>query len=149
MLVQNRHCTSIWVNPANCELIQVIDQRKLPHKFVVADLRTVRDYIVAINEMYVRGAPLIGVTAAFGIYAACLEAKFKGNDYITESAEWLKSTRPTAVNLAWAVDKQMECISVFDNIDDKIYAALINAKKIAAGETENCRKIGIHGYGLI
>ena len=119
MKVNDQHYHTIWLKDDDNSTVQIIDQRYLPHEFVIEDLKTVDDVAHAIKDMHVRGAPLIGVTAAFGMYFAALEAKgqlhFMKN--IHAAAEKLKATRPTAVNLAWAVDYQLNCLgqkNVFD-----------------------------------
>lgn len=70
MKVQGKHYKSIWVHPDNKEIIQIIDQRWLPHEFIIEDLKTVEDFYNAIKDMHVRVAPLIGATAAYGMYIA-------------------------------------------------------------------------------
>ena len=84
-------------------IVKIIDQTKLPHKFVIKDLKTVKDAINAIKVMEVRGAPLIGATAAYGLVLAILE----NNDqsFLKKSAEDLIKSRPTAINLKWALDR--------------------------------------------
>ena len=106
MQINGKHHHTIWVNGQDETLIQVFDQRYLPHQINIFDMRTSDDTAFAIKEMVIRGAPLIGVTAAYGIYLACLEAKnqAKPNEYIIEVAKKLNATRPTAVNLAWAIE---------------------------------------------
>src|SRR5665647_727466 len=92
---------TIWVHPEDKHIIQVIDQRRLPFEFEVLDLKTSVDIFEAIRNMTVRGAPLIGVTGAYGIYLSLAESE---NEYwranLLKSADYLKSARPTAVNLA-------------------------------------------------
>jgi methylthioribose-1-phosphate isomerase len=109
--IQGKQYHTIWLKEGNPEIVQVIDQRKLPFQFEIFELKTVEDTYFAIKEMVVRGAPLIGVTAAYGMYLAILN--FKDGDfekYICEKAEYLKSSRPTAVNLAFAVDEMLEFV---------------------------------------
>ena len=125
---------SIWLNPKDSKIIEIIDQRFLPHQLQIEQLTTWQDTEVAIREMHVRGAPLIGVTAAYGIYLACLEAKDQHKNkeaFFLEVATSLKASRPTAVNLAWAVDRQLELINKGKNIDKIISNALVLANKIS------------------
>ena len=143
---------TIWLNPKDSKIIEIIDQRFLPHQLVIEQLKTWSDAEVAIREMHVRGAPLIGVTAAYGIYLACLEAKDQQKNYeafFLKVANSLKASRPTAVNLAWAVDRQLELINKIKNIDEIISSSLALANKISDEEIENCAQIGKHGLDLL
>jgi methylthioribose-1-phosphate isomerase len=150
MNVNGVHYRTIWIDDSDNHVIHVIDQRKLPHEFVVEDLRTVDDFVKAISEMHIRGAGLIGATAGFGMYVAALEApKIGFEEYILESGKRLKATRPTAVNLVWAVDRQIEAISEGDSISDKIYIAFRTAKTIADEDADYCRRLGMHGLKII
>ena len=151
----------IWFDSTS-KTVKVIDQRMLPHKLIVADLKTVDDVIEAIQQMFVRGAPLIGATGAFGVYNALLEVKDNLNDsnqrlnisdnyiqYLQKECQRLKDARPTAVNLAWGVDRVFDVVVKYDGLDDKIRAALEEACSIVEEEAENCRLIGEHGFSLI
>ena len=135
-------------------MIQIIDQRWLPHRFVIEDLTTVEEAAIAIKDMHVRGAPLIGVTAAYGMYLAALSASDEPESNfirkIDQAVDMLRSSRPTAVNLFWALDRQMEGLRDFDgDVEGKIRLLLDLAGEIAAEELESCRLIGEHGVGLI
>ena len=136
----------IWLD-AKENVVKVIDQRHLPHEFVVADLKTVDDVIFAIKEMVVRGAPLIGVTAAYGVFIAVMNAA--ADDDLVEECNRLKSARPTAINLSWAVDKILSEALKTDSTSQKIEIARHHVEKIAESEAENCKKIGEHGLPLI
>ncbi len=131
--------------------IHVIDQRYLPHEFKMLPLKTVDDVIMAIGDMVVRGAPLIGVTGAYGVYLALQNAREKQTDrkYLVNECERIKSVRPTAVNLVWAVDTVLSAVRPLKNNDDKIQTAFEQAKRIELQETDNCKKIGEHGMPLI
>ena len=145
MKVDGKDIRPIWFDK-DSETVKVIDQRALPHEFVVAELKTVDDVITAIKEMYVRGAPLIGVTGAYGVYIATLHSET--DDELASECRRLKSARPTAVNLAWAVDKVLS--EILSKVPEKrTDAAREEAAKIAEWEAENCRKIGEYGVGLI
>ena len=106
MKVDGKNVRPIWLD-AESGVVKIIDQRRLPHEFVVMDLTGVDDTIGAIKEMAVRGAPLIGVTAGYGVYLATLNSPVAAiqDDVLSQAGARLKSARPTAVNLAWAVDR--------------------------------------------
>ena len=153
MLVNGRHYRSIWVKDNDKSIIQTIDQTRLPHFFEIVDLKTPDDVIHAIKHMTLRGAPLIGVAASYGIYLASLEAESKTKDiksfekYVKSKANELKATRPTAVNLFWGIDNTMKAISQCDTVvEEKIDAAYNCANELANEDIESCKKIG--GYGL-
>lgn len=150
MKVDGKDIRTIWLAD-DAKTVQIIDQRLLPHEFVIVDLKTVDDTIMAIREMYVRGAPLIGVTAAYGIYLAVLNAPDANpeNGYLLQEGERIKSARPTAVNLAWAVDKMLETVLAAEGNPARVEAARTAAGKITDQEVENCRKIGEYGLPLI
>ncbi len=143
MKVNKKHYRTIWVKSDDPKVVQIIDQRSLPHQFVIEDLRTVDEAVAAIKDMHVRGAGLIGASAAYGMYLAALE----GN--IIEAGKRLKAARPTAVNLAWAVDKQMKAIEIGKSDDEKIVIAFKTANQITDEDAEYCRRIGEHGLKII
>ncbi len=150
MIVDGKQIRPIWLDQDRIT-VKVIDQRQLPHQFVVADLTTVDQVIHAIREMFVRGAPLIGVTGAYGVMIAALNGKAEPDQaaFIGQSCTRLKAARPTAVNLAWAVDRAFEKVLGAGSPADRIDAARTEAAAIAEEEAENCRRIGVHGAGLI
>jgi len=141
MNVDGKHYRTIWVKEGNERVIQIIDQRSLPHKFVIEDLKSIDDFASAIKDMHVRGAPLIGATAGFGMYIAVLNG-----DDLNEAGKKLKATRPTAVNLAWAVNRQLKAV---ENAGDKVKISLENAKNIADEDANFCKKIGEYGIKII
>jgi methylthioribose-1-phosphate isomerase len=145
MLVNNSNLTTIWVEE-NDQKIKIIDQRLLPHELSIVTLSTVKDVEFAIREMQVRGAPLIGVTAAFGMYLAALENS--SIQFLNEAADFLIKSRPTAVNLSWAVKKIK--LEIF-NIDQQNRAEHIFniAKQIREEDINACSKIGDYGLELI
>ncbi len=153
MKVGGTHYQTIWLKPDDPTIVQIIDQRVLPHEFVVLDLRTVAEVAHAIQAMIVRGAGLIGVTAAYGMYIAVLTAPKTTQhafwDYVEAAGAQLKATRPTAVNLAWAVDRQLEALQQVEPLDEMIACARETALRIAGEDAENCRNIGAHGLQLI
>lgn len=140
----------IWLDTSGKSVI-VIDQRKLPHGLELIELKNADDVIHAIKEMVVRGAPLIGVTAAYGVYLSVLLSRQEpdSENYIKHECSRIKYSRPTAVNLSWAVDRMILKVSSFKKISDKIEAAKEEAFNITQEEVENCRLIGLHGLGLI
>ena len=150
MKIQGKQYQTIWLKEGNPEVVQVIDQRKLPFQFEIFELKTVEDAFFAIKEMVVRGAPLIGVTAAFGVYLAVLN--FDGGDfkkYISEKAEYLKSSRPTAVNLAFAVDEMIEFVFSNKPEPELVQKVLQKANVLKEKETEFSNKIGEFGLEII
>ena len=139
----------IWFDTVT-QTVQVIDQRQLPHRLVVMDIRSVDDAVDAIGTMVVRGAPLIGVTGAYGVYVACAAATGGGigDAALRAECERLRAARPTAVNLAWAVDRAMA--QLLDTPPAARRAAALElAGAIAEEEAQNCRRIGLHGLPLI
>jgi methylthioribose-1-phosphate isomerase len=124
MKIEKKTYRTIWFEN-NC--VKIIDQTKLPHQFIIKDLKTVQDAINAINTMEVRGAPLIGATAAYGLVLSILEK----NDllYLKKSSEDLITSRPTAINLKWAIDRMMKKLSSV-NSDNILKIALKEAKAI-------------------
>jgi methylthioribose-1-phosphate isomerase len=151
MKIHNTHYHTIWVSKNNSQIIQIIDQRYLPFQFVVQDLKTAEDMYKAIKEMWVRGAPLIGVAAAYGMYLGLLEMKNekKSNKKLSDLADYLKSARPTGVNLQYAVNLILKGIKALNSIDEKINTALQLANEFKDQEIENCRLIGTYGLPLI
>ncbi len=151
MYVNGKHYRTIWLKEPDKKVVSIIDQRFLPHRFVVKDLHSVSCIVRAISEMHVRGAGLIGVAAGYGMYLAALEAPADGSfdSFIKEAAERIKAARPTAVNLSWAVDKQLKTILNAGSPSEKVIAALETAKEIAGTDAENSRKIGQFGMEVI
>ena len=151
MKVNGKHYRTIWISETDETVIKIIDQRFLPHRFVIEDLKSVDNVAIAIKEMHVRGAGLIGATAGYGMYLATLEApkNISFEDYLVKAGEKLKATRPTAVNLSWAVEKQLSAIKGGSSIADKVVIALKTASEIADMDAEHCRRIGEHGVKLI
>lgn len=150
MNVNGKHYRTIWLKDDDPNTVQIIDQRWLPHQFVVEDLRSVADTAAAIKEMHVRGAGLIGATAGFGMYLAALSAPEEGfKEWMRESAEILKSTRPTAVNLAYACQRQLDAIAPHASRTTQIATALEMAQLITDEDAEFCRRLGENGLDTI
>ena len=103
MKIESKEYRTIWYEE---EVVKIIDQTKLPHQFIIKELKTVKDAVKAIKLMEVRGAPLIGGTAAYGIALAAKENK--DLQFIKKSAAELIQSRPTAINLKWAVDRMIK-----------------------------------------
>ena len=150
MKIDGKDLRPIWLD-SKLNVVKIIDQRHLPHEFVIADLNTVDDVITAIKDMYVRGAPLIGVTGAYGVYLAVLNAPQHPVEeaYLIAECERIKAARPTAVNLSWAVDTAVTAVVKARPSDNRIKAARERAALITEQEVENCKNIGQHGLPLI
>ncbi|PCJ01557.1 MAG: S-methyl-5-thioribose-1-phosphate isomerase [Flavobacteriales bacterium] len=151
MKIKGKHEHTIWVNENDNALIQVFDQRYLPHRVDIFDIRTTDEAAFAIKEMVVRGAPLIGVTAAYGMYLGCIEAKDKErpNLFLAEVATKLNDTRPTAVNLSWAVHKQLNALHKIKDPQEKIKVAFDMANQIKQDDINISKHIGKFGVEII
>ena len=145
MKIEGKEYRTIWFDQQS-QIVKIIDQTKLPHQFIVKDLKTVKDAINAIKVMEVRGAPLIGGTAAYGIVLAALENS--NFNFIKKSSEDLIKSRPTAINLKWAVDRMIKRLSKI-NSDQIINTALDEAKDICDEDEKFCQKIGLNGLKII
>jgi methylthioribose-1-phosphate isomerase len=151
MKIENQDYQSIWADDKDPSVIKVIDQQKLPFFFEIKELRSVDDMYSAIDDMTVRGAPLIGAAGAFGMYLATLEINSRTNirEHLSNAAHYLISSRPTAVNLSWAVNYVLDKLKNEESpvaLTKKAFDAAIG---ICESEKENCRQIGIHGVKLI
>ena len=137
---------TIWTTED--KYVEVIDQRQLPHEWVTVKLTSCEQTVAAIKDMIVRGAPLIGATAAYGVYLATLEMKEKNLDssFLDQCFQDLRNSRPTAVNLFWALDRMKKAL---ENATDFIATAWEEAGKIVEDDVETCRMIGVHGLPLI
>ena len=137
---------TIWITEDS--YVEVIDQRKLPHNLVNVKLTTYKDAEVAIKNMTVRGAPLIGATAAYGVYLAVREMIEKQLDgtFLDEAFDALRNSRPTAINLFWALDRMRKAL---DESEDFLDTAWTEAGKIVEEDVETCRMIGVHGLPII
>jgi methylthioribose-1-phosphate isomerase len=144
MNVAGRPYRTIWLKPDDARIVQLIDQRALPHRFVMEEVTTVKQMAVAIREMHVRGAGLIGAAAGYGMYLATLAEMDP-----SVAAALLRTTRPTAVNLAWALERQLARIAAGATATEKTALARETAEAIANEDVEHCRQIGVHGLELI
>ena len=151
MKIGNQHYQSIWTDEDDRTVIKVINQQKLPFSFEIKELRSVDEIYNAIDDMTVRGAPLIGAAGAFGIYLATLEINSQTNirEHLSNAARYLVSCRPTAVNLSWAVDFVLEKLKDEQSPESLARKAFAAAIEICDIEKENCRQIGKYGLKLI
>ncbi|MBT3396472.1 MAG: s-methyl-5-thioribose-1-phosphate isomerase, partial [Alphaproteobacteria bacterium] len=132
---------TIWLGDDG-RTVEIIDQTRLPHEFVTVELRTSDDAVTAIKTMQVRGAPLIGATAAYGLaLAMTADATDAG---LKSAAKTLLDSRPTAVNLRWALDTMARVLADLPE-ESRVDAAYEAAAKIADDDVESCRAIGKHG----
>ena len=145
MIVKDKHLTTIWYDNSS-DKIKIIDQRLLPHEIKFVELNTLQDVCFAIQDMQVRGAPLIGITAAYGIYIAARENS--DTNYLKDASIKLKNTRPTAVNLSWAIDF---IFSKIENLNkDNLLTTILNlANQMRVDDIECCEAIGENGFKLI
>ena len=148
---QGAQFRTIWLSPTDPCIVQIIDQLQLPHACVVQDLARYRDGVAAIRDMQVRGAPLIGATAAWSLYLAALEyAAAPGrDDAIRSAAAELGAARPTAVNLRWALDRMLGLLGRLAPDDDVAAAFRLEAAAICDEDVEISLGIGRHGLPLI
>ena len=154
MKVSGKHFRTIWLKPDDQRVVHLIDQRFLPHHFIIEEVRTVEEMAAAIRDMHVRGAGLIGASAGYGMYlgaieAICDRAVAGFDEHIACAAAQLSATRPTAVNLSWAIERQLKSIATAKTAEEKIAVALHTAELIADEDAEHCRMIGQHGSKLI
>lgn len=151
MLVDGQPYRTVWLDPDDPAVVRIIDQRKIPFVFETVALKTVDDAAMAIREMYVRGAGCIGATAGWGMYLAARQA-MKASDFdqaLEAFAQQLVATRPTAVNLSWAVERQKLAIAAAESLEAKLDCALTTAQEIADEDAAWCAAIGQHGLQLI
>ena len=143
MNINGKAFRTIWFDN---NIVKIIDQTKLPHQFIIKELKTVKDTILAIKNMEVRGAPLIGATAAYGMVLSIIE----NNDqsFLKKSSEDLIKSRPTAINLKWAVDRMMKKLSGV-NSEEILNIAIKEAKNICEEDVGFCKNIGVNGLKII
>ncbi len=145
MLIDGQPHRTIWV-AEDGRTVRTFDQTRLPHEIAIAELRSCEDAALAIERMLVRGAPLIGATAAYGICLALLE---DASDQALDRAHArLLRTRPTAVNLRWALD-EMRAHLRGRLPAERVAAAYERARRICDDDIAICRAIGEHGLALI
>jgi methylthioribose-1-phosphate isomerase len=155
MKIQGRHYRTVWLKPDDPSVVQIIDQRHLPFDLVIEDLHTLEETVVAVKEMHARGAGLIGAMAGYGMYLAAfttLKGKYIPGDAnffecMKTNGKELKSTRPTAVNLEWGVERSLA--AMLARPENPLQAAYETAQAIADEDAEYCRRIGEHGVEII
>ncbi len=145
MKVDGKHYRSIWFDHDN-DVVKIIDQRWLPHRFIIVELNTRKSFCHAIRDMWVRGAPLIGATAAYGVAAEMQNDA--GDQALDDVCRDLQQTRPTAVNLAWALNHMRELLKPLRD-HQRAEAAMKRAHEICDEDVECNRQIGLHGLQII
>jgi methylthioribose-1-phosphate isomerase len=145
MNINGKHYRTIWLNPDGWS-VEIIDQTKLPFDFETVTLKSLEDAARAISTMQVRGAPLIGATAAYGVALALRDDA--SDDALERACEALAATRPTAINLRWALGEMEKAVRNRPR-EARVAAAHAKAAEICDDDVETCRSIGEHGYGLI
>lgn len=150
MKVDGKTYRTIWHHPSEFGIVQIIDQRFLPHRFMIADIRSTSEMARAISEMHVRGAGLIGAAAGYGMYLATIESLTSKDPvtYLKNAAQQLLRTRPTAVNLEKAVKRQLKVV-IPASVDQRVDISRAAAEKIADEDAQHCYEIGNHGLRLI
>lgn len=150
MNIQNKHYQTIWPSPDNPQEILIIDQRQLPHAFVIETLSCLDDAVVAIRDMHVRGAGLIGATAGFGMYLAAIQHdKNSIEEALREGAGLLDASRPTARNLKWAIDRVLHASQSGKDDKEKLAIVFQTACDIADEDAAFCKALGLHGLEII
>lgn len=150
MRINGKHFRTIWADAENEGVICIIDQRQLPHQFVIEHLHCLDDAVSAIKDMHVRGAGLIGATAGFGMYLAAINAREDAVDEVLEeAASQLNKSRPTARNLGWAVERVLTAVRTVQGGADKKRKTYEIACEIADEDAAFCKQIGEHGLELI
>lgn len=145
MKVGDTHYRSIWQDSSTGD-IRIIDQRWLPHEFRIVTLETLDEFAIAIRDMWVRGAPLIGATAAYGV--ALQMARDPSDASLNEAYDILHATRPTAINLRWALDEMRSVLTALP-LEQRGAAALQKAADICDDDVETNRMLGVHGLEII
>jgi methylthioribose-1-phosphate isomerase len=143
MKIEGKDYKTIWFEN---NIVKIIDQTKLPHIFLIKELKTCDDAVNAIKNMEVRGAPLIGATAAYGLVLSIIENN--DLDFLKKSSEKLINSRPTAINLKWAVDRMMKKLLTAKK-NEILNLAINEAKNICDEDEKFCNQIGLNGLKLI
>ena len=145
MKVQGTHYRSIWYDHKDCQ-VKIIDQRWLPHDFRIVALTNLDEFAVAIRDMWVRGAPLIGATAAYGV--AISLSSDASDSGLQNTYDTLIETRPTAINLKWALDRLLRALGQMSQ-EDRASKALELAHLVAEEDVGINKKIGEHGLEIV
>jgi methylthioribose-1-phosphate isomerase len=151
MRVKGKNYQTIWMEETAEKSIKIIDQRYLPFEFVIEQLSSLEEVCVAIKDMHLRGAPLIGAAAALGLYLESVNQHEQNRKKINlqQAAKKLLVTRPTAINLKYAINRQLECIRHITDPSEIVTLLKSNALSLIEEEKENCRKIGQFGLTVI
>ena len=151
MIVNGQYFQTIWADLNHSEIIRIIDQQKLPFEFSIKQLLTFDDAFHAIKDMTVRGAPLIGVTAAYGIYLAICHFRDDEplSEFIIRHGRLMETARPTAVNLSYAVHAMLDSLSVINDASEAREIAFKTAGRLKEQEIDFCNRIGEHGLTII
>jgi methylthioribose-1-phosphate isomerase len=144
MKIAGTHYRTLW--PNGQDAISVINQSRLPFELTILELRTLDDVARAIQTMVVRGAPLIGATAAYGVALAL--RRDSSDAHLEAAARALHATRPTAVNLAWALNRMRRALAS-TLPKERVEVAFREAAAICDADVEQCRAIGFHGLQII
>jgi methylthioribose-1-phosphate isomerase len=142
MKINGKAYRTIWLAPDGWS-VEIIDQTRLPHELIIAPLKSLEDAAHAILTMQVRGAPLIGATAAYGMAMAIREDA--SDEAIDRAIALLAKQRPTAINLRWALEEMRRAVQNFPRAE-RVVAAYDRAAQICDQDVDTCRRIG--GYGL-
>src|SRR6056300_1956795 len=143
MKIEDKNYKTIWFEN---NIVKIIDQTKLPHNFLIKELKTCDDAVNAIKNMEVRGAPLIGATAAYGLVLSIIENN--DLDFLKKSSEKLINSRPTAINLKWAVDRMLRKLLIAKK-NEILNLAINEPKNICDEDEKSCNQIGLNGLKLI
>ncbi len=143
MKIEGKDYKTIWFEN---NIVKIIDQTKLPHIFLIKELKTCDDAVIAIKNMEVRGAPLIGATAAYGLVLSIIENN--DLDFLKKSSEKLINSRPTAINLKWAIDRMLKKLLIAKK-NEILNLAINEAKNICEEDEKFCNRIGLNGLKLI
>ena len=151
MFINEKHYNSIWLDDKDNTIVKFINQHHLPFRFVVDECRTPEDAYFAIKDMKVRGAPLIGITAAFGIYLAAREASSRSNpvEHIQTWTKKFMSSRPTAVNLSAALEMQLKAIRGKSDPNDLIQITYETSISLWEKERQSCYQIAFNGFPIL
>jgi methylthioribose-1-phosphate isomerase len=142
--ISGEHYRTIW--PTAAGSVRVIDQSRLPFEFSTVDLNTLDDAAQAIRSMVVRGAPLIGATAAYGVALALRSDA--SDEHLDEAVRILRETRPTAHNLAWALTRMGSLLAGIAP-QERADLAFREAGRICDADVDQCRAIGRHGFEIV
>jgi len=145
MKIDGKAYRTIWLAPDGWS-VEIIDQTRLPHTLAVVPLKSAEDAARAILTMQVRGAPLIGATAAYGLAMAIREDA--SDEAIDRAITFLAAQRPTAINLRWALEEMRRAVQNLPR-EERLAAAYRRAAGICNEDVETCRLIGVHGRKLI